>query len=239
MAIIIALASLGIAIASMMFAKKTLKSQRQTEVNTTPIIQPSIQILLLKEILVKVFDGYMRLLSLKQLYDNNEYRSYVSEEKMTDLKIDNSNIHVELYYNDEMKYRCLQGLSNLIKEFNARIDVCIDHFKNPKINVLLLKNEIARLINKEVDILSTWSKVMCLVFGYNDAKQREVLDRVVERINTFEEEGKSQDSSPLFVSDNVFSLFYDTPEQKENLTSFMNKYSAAVISDFSSLLIER
>lgn len=236
-AIIIALISLGIAIASMIFAKRTLKSQRQTEINTTPIIKSSIQEFLLKEILVKVFDGYMRLTSLKYLYNKEKYKSYVSEEKLMDLKIDTNNIHVELFFSDEVKYRCMQGLLDITKAFNSRIDVCISHFKDSQINASLLENEVTRLINKSANIVSTWNMVMSLVYDYNDFQKRDVLDNVVKRIDTIANEEVKSDN--YYDIDNAFSLFYDTLEQKNMLVSFMNQYTAAVTSDFSALLIVR
>lgn len=236
-AIIIALFSLGISIASMVYAKRTFKSQRQTEINTSPVIKPSIQEFLLREIFVKVFDGYMRLIVLKHIYDNVQYKSYVSEEKMTDLKIDANKIHVELFFSDEVKFRCIQGLYDLIYAFNNRIDVCVDHFKTINISTSLLENEISRLINKETNIIITWTKVMNIVYGYDDAQERRVLDNVVNRYDTIKD--NEELDQILFDNNNIFSLFYDTQDQKEKITSFMNRYAAGVTTDFSSLLIDR
>lgn len=69
-ATIIAIISLALAGISLAYTILTLKSQRQTEANTTRIMKPEIQEFLLKEILLKVFDGYIRLSTLKRLYED-------------------------------------------------------------------------------------------------------------------------------------------------------------------------
>ena len=147
-ATIIAIISLTLAGISLAYTILTFKSQRQTEANTTRIMKPEIQEFLLKEILLKVFDGYIRLSTLKRLYEDTEFKSYVSEEKMTDLKIETGNIHADLFYSNSDNWRCIQGLSDMIDAFNSRIDICVEHFKNPKINHKFLANEVDRLINK-------------------------------------------------------------------------------------------
>ena len=144
---------------------------------------------------------------------------------------------IELFYTDEEKYRCIQGLLNLIEAINSSIDVCITHFKNPHINVCLLEKETSRLIEQTLNVVLVWDKIMTLVYGYNVVMKREVLDTIVKRMSS---DADSEDSiEKLFNKDNVFSFFYDTKEEKMRLLLFMNKYASRVISDFSSSLIER
>lgn len=238
-ATIIAIISLALAGISLAYTILTLKSQRQTEANTTRIMKPEIQEFLLKEILLKVFDGYIRLSTLKRLYEDTEFKSYVSEEKMTDLKIETSNIHADLFYSNSDNWRCMQGLSDMIDAFNSRIDVCVEHFKNPKINHKFLANEVERLINIEANIVSTWSKVMSLVYGYhNNIEEQKVIDYVVNKMDVSNFEAEIQDS--FFVDNNIFAKYYDeNPEGQKRLLVFMNQFSRGIYNDFANLLIER
>lgn len=238
-ATIMAILSLVLAGISLAYTILMLKSQRQTEANTTRIMKPEIQEFLLKEIFLKAFDGYIRLSTLKRLYEATEFKSYVSEEIMTDLKIETSNIHADLFYYNSDIWRCIQGLSNVIDAFNSRIDVCVEHFKNPKINNKFLAQEVEELINWEALIVTTWSKVMQRVYCYpSNIEEQKIIDRQMNEKGISNVEVEIQDS--FFVDDNILAKYYDeNPEGQKRLLAFMNQYSYEKYKDFAHLLIER
>ena len=78
-AVSVALFSLLVAYLSLVVAKRTLKSQRQTEQNTMPIINIGIQKFLLDEFILKLLDGHIRLTALWNVLEKENYSKYPSE----------------------------------------------------------------------------------------------------------------------------------------------------------------
>lgn len=236
-ALCFALFSFCVAIWSLAIAKKTLRSQRQTEQNTMPIMTTSIQEFLLCEIIIKVLDGYLRLTALKHVLDEAKYSSYPSEEKLQDLKIASDSIHVDLYYNDVMKYRCLQGLNDMVKAYNTRIDVINNHLKEDKIPVAVLQNGMDRILCRNRRIASIWGMVMSIVYGYDDKKKQAIFDDIVNKSLPELEQQKIEAS--FYMSDDIYTKFCDTSEKREELLKFMNTLTLSLAEEFRAIMIPK
>ena len=89
LAVLIALLSFFIACFSLYYAIKTLKSQRQTEKNTLPIINRDIQRFQLCDLIRKLLDGHMRLTALWHMLNKHAFKVYPTERILRLIKIPN------------------------------------------------------------------------------------------------------------------------------------------------------
>lgn len=197
----------------------------------------SIQEFLLREIIIKVFDGYMRLTALKFILDDSNYTSYPSEEKLQDLKISTESIYVDLFYNNPMNYRCVQGLLDMSQAYNRRIDVINSHLKDKNIPVDILKNSMERILIRNRMIANTWGMVMTIIYDYDTKKKRDILDEI---INQSKDDFANIDmKSSYYPKDNVYVNIYDDIEQKESLMTFMNILTTVLIEEFRHIMIPK
>lgn len=97
-AVAVSFCSLLVAVLSFIIARQTLKSQRQTEKNTMPIINVGIQELLLNELILKLLDGHIRITALWYLLNEKKYVFYPSEHILEKIHIPIDTIHVDLFY---------------------------------------------------------------------------------------------------------------------------------------------
>ena len=214
----IALLSLCIAIWALVASIKTLKSQKQTEKNTNPIITSSIQEFLLKEMIIKTFDGYLRLKAIKYVLDECDYTLYPSEEIIEDIKIDMNFVHIELFYSSPDVYRKMQGIIDLMKSYNTRLDILNQHLKNRTIDATFQSKSLERVIDRNIMIARVWSMLMTLVFQYDQSMKCTIFNNVLSCAQSDTPEYSYINESDFYIS------FYDSDDGREKILNYMNAY---------------
>lgn len=227
-----------ISLGSLCVAIYTLKSQRQTERNTMPIMTLDIQKVLLKELFVKVFDGYMRITALKKLLDKTKYRFYPSEEILIDLKLDISQIHIELYFDDVNEYRCIQGLLDMTKAYNSRIEIVNRHMKDRAIPMEILEDSLNRLLIRNRRIATSWGMIMSIVYDYHEEDKAKIIQDIVNSypIESLQFEDVKEN---YYENNDCYTQFFEDSNFVEKLLLFMNSFTSIAIADFTNRLIPR
>ena len=125
-AVIIAFCSFCVALRSYFIAKRTLKSQRQTEINTTPLMNEEVQSFLMKENLYQLYDAYNNLNALKSILNNCKYEFFPYHGIQQDLEINSDFIHLEIFCTQVTTYRMFKGFIDTIRKYNSSLSYFFD-----------------------------------------------------------------------------------------------------------------
>ena len=123
-AVSIALLSLIVAFISLSIAWKTLKSQRQTAENTMPVISIGAQYESLISILILILENYINSIVLKVKTVDITDNGSGSDILLSLFKINTSDIHLELFYEDNL---IDTEYNNLLSKKNAE-DSCTERY---------------------------------------------------------------------------------------------------------------
>jgi len=237
LAIIIALSALGIAIISMIIAKNTLRSQKQTEINTTPLINKSIQEYLLNDLLIRLFDGYTKICVLEYLLKKKNFDYYPSEDILDDIILDDSSIHLEVFYNDKNNYTILRGFHDMVVTYNNHIKLINKHLSSTAITKRMMQNEIETLLYSNTDIAKTWGYVMSLTYGYDTKRKSQVIDCIYKTV--INEYSDTMNTKTKIFDENNCYLEYIEAESKDLYVQNMNKLASNLISFFDGKFIKK
>lgn len=235
-AVSVAMCSLIVAILSFVIARQTLKSQRQTEKNTMPIINIEIQELLLNELILRLLDGHIRITALWYLIDEKKYEFYPSEYILDKIVIPIDTIHVDLFYRNKQQYRTMQGLLDMIKNYNISIEVLNLHLKNKLIASEVLNNEFSHLINTNDRIAETWGKVMSLMYDYKTKEKSDIFSLFLGEIS---DDMMKKTEILHYKEDEVYTHFFVESEKKKKIIVFMETKTIALMNEFSNFLISK
>jgi hypothetical protein len=236
LAVTVALCSLFIAILSFIIAKKTLMSQRQTEQNTMPIITLKIQEQLLNDLILRLLDGHIRMTALWYLLNEKKYAQYASEYILAEVKIPQEIIHVDLFYKDQDRYRAVQGLLDMVCNYNYRIEVLNSHLKDQTISSELLYNEFFNLIKLNDRIAETWDKIMTILYNYDIRMKSTIFESLLKEVN---KEELNEAKSRYYKEDEIYTRFFADSTQKQYIISFMERKTQILIKEFSAFLIDK
>jgi len=181
MAFIIALFSFCVAFMSLMIAKKTLASQRQTEKNTMPIINLKTQEVLFGKLMS---DTYRTRIALEALWllVREEKKAYLSKHIMNSLKLDSELLHCELFYNDPTFYLQVNDLQKEIKYFNMHLAVVNDYFSDyhGDLDYEIKEKYISMLENIIRSIVLQWITAITMIFAdnYTDIVKKWMIDEI-------------------------------------------------------------
>lgn len=236
---IIALLSICIAIASFIIALKTLKSQIQTAKNTMPVITQEIQEVLLERMFRKIFDNYIALNALKQIVNQTNYLSYPSEDILRGLKIDDTYIHMELYYNTPSNYKVIHNLLYSIKSYNIKLDVFNEHLKENHISVDYYRKEMERVLKLNKIIAKGWSNVMESLYRYDNNKKWGNFMTILKQIIKSQEKNINQDQFKIYYSEDDFFANLIDIGQKEIILNCMNAYANLTMQGMTDRFIPK
>ena len=234
-AVIVAFCSLCVAMVSLIIAYRTFKSQKQTELNTMPIINTRIQEFLLNEFMLNLLDGQTQIGALWHLLCSEHFMYYPSEQLLERNKISIDTIHTELFYNNPDYYHCINGLVNMTKDYNQNIDVLNSHLRNSSISIDLLNNEFETIVKQNETIASTWIKVMSIVYGYDKKKLASVFDNILKtapqdeeyELKYFGEEGE------------IYTEFCEDARKKKLILNLMDSRVKLFIAEYKNYLIKK
>jgi hypothetical protein len=234
LAFIIAILSFMVAGVSMIIAVKTLRSQRKTEENTTPIMTFQIQEFLLERLYVSLFDGYIRLKALSDVLARMDFEAYPLSDRVEDSVLPIDDIHCELYYRDKENYHKLRGLRDKVELYNRRLASFSRNLSSPSIVAASLKDELSELIDYNASIAKTWTKVMWFLFHYSDEQLNKLYIRIVKAVDT-------QDNHQAFHSkldkDDVYVLVLSDEALQEQVIESMSFYMASEIEQLNGCMI--
>lgn len=234
-AVTIAFCSFCIAVTALIIAVKTLKSQRQTEKNTMPIITLQIQEFLLKEFVFKLLDGQIRVGALWHLLSAKHYSFYPSEQLLEKVKIPMDIFHIELFYNNAVYYHCLNGLVDITSEYNTNISVLNNHLKNPSISNDIINQEFDNIVRQNEKIADIWKKVMTIVYNYHSQQLSSVFDEILNGVEIEENYSYSYYNE----EDEVYLGFFENKENKDKMLYLMDSRTKALVSEYDTFLIKK
>ena len=237
MAVLIALLSFCIACLSLYYAIKTLKSQRQTEKNTLPIINLEIQRFQLCDLIRKLLDGHMRLTALWHMLNSHAFKVYPTERILRLIKIPQDTVHIELFYDNYVYYRCMQGLIDMLEDYNTSVDILESHLKDSRVDSDFLYNEFFHITNKNDSLADAWNKIMTIVYEYNEEEKSSLFNEYIESIS--DDIVSEQHDMVYYKPSEVYSNFIIGDINKKKMLLFMDKTTARLIEEFSNLVLER
>ena len=209
-AVFVALCSLGVACASLVIAKRTLSSQRQTEKNTLPVININTQEVLLNKLLFDLLDTATSVKSM-QLFFQDGNKLNCANRFIQGLTVDNSLIHLELYFNNPKMYLEMNRMDKAIKDFNLLLlslnEVLAEYEKNNDIHFLGKFMNV--LINDSFRLIYYWGK--CVI---PEELPKRIDSLLIDYIKQKEHEeevmwGFHKDAKPEYKKDETFVQLCD------------------------------
>ena len=233
-AVLIAILSLIIACLSLVIAYSTLKSQRQTEKNTQPIISDSIQEFLLNTFIMQLLDGEICINALWHLLAEKAYKYYPSENILEKVKIPLGNIHTEIFYGREVKHHCLKGMLDMVIEYNINISTLNTHLCNPRISTDMLDREFGIILKQNEKIADIWKKNMGILFQYDAEKYSSVFDSEIRNVQY-----DADYETEYYEGEDVYAEFFIDEEDKKKLLIFKDNRVRNLIPEYKDFLIPK
>lgn len=171
-----------ISIIAVVIAFFTLKSQLQTQKNTTPIVSKTVQFSLLSVLIDQIVKTLAINNALRSLCKQNSGNIAPEEYVLHWLCLDQSFVHEELFYSESRKFESAHILRQRIADYNYYVDTIIRHRDADgmdekccgKVDELI--REVATELNRASKILTIGEKHMD-----RDAIIELAKDRVEER----------------------------------------------------------
>lgn len=233
-AIVIAFCSFCVALRSYFIAKKTLKSQRQTEINTTPLMNKDVQSFLMKENLFQLYDAYINLNALKNVLDECDYGSFPYRGIQQDLEINSDFIHLEIFFTQVTTYHAFKGFTDLIRNYNSGINCFFDSIRNKELTKDYYSKMLEDFIKSVNDMVHYWIIIMKKCYSLNENNLSEIMDNI---IGLFKYNLEDPRISKIINKESNFIEFYSEEEKQEELIAIMNFRLKDAVDEYSKLLI--
>ena len=75
----------------------------------------------------------------------------------------------------------MQGLVDMIDDYNISIDILESHLKDSSIDSDFLYNEFFHVTNKNDSLAKAWGKIMTIVYGYNEGEKSCLFNEYIAR----------------------------------------------------------
>ena len=261
MAFIIAVSSLFVALFSYVVALRTLKSQKQTEKNTMPIVNMQIQELLLNQLMTETFWGRIKLMALWLSVIGEEYAK-PSKHILKSIELHRDYIHCELFYTDSIKYKEMNRLLKRVDEYNMYLAVLNDYLTGSRIDKKILDHLFCQMGDLIEMIILSWMNTM-LTIRFSDPVNlngwllqtmseieadidfyNRLANIAEEEDKTQTEEGTSEDSiyrnSSAGIHAEKFILFAQSDKELEKkILSFMTQHTNIYRRIYQQYLISK
>lgn len=196
-AVIVSFCSFVIAVMSYVIARSTLKSQRQTEKNTMPIITKERQYEVFKSIENQILSNYIYALAIILIMDDESSGYSYSPLKLLYSKINTSEIHLELFYDTKSYDSMMSNLSfqspymhlykfrSSLESYNQTLTIIGEHTMNPQIDNKIIMREVDDFVlDKSLELLCDLSD--CVFNLYN--KKADIRNGIVNDLIIFYKE---------------------------------------------------
>ena len=194
-AILISILSFALAIWSLCVARRTLKSQRKTEKNTTPAINRDVQLFLLNNKIKEAYESFIHLLLLKVSLegvnvDGINYKVKPTSQFWNVVRLNVDELHEHLFYNNVEQFSNFHTLVDFIKFYNEDIKVLEEFVNNPNINASYKRAILKKSIENLFPIIQLWYNCAKICFNLSDLMITQILhdglvdatDLYIERI---------------------------------------------------------
>lgn len=216
-AAIIAVSSLIIAISSLVIACKTLKSQKETQKNTAPIVTINIQEMLWIRLLQKIHNNIRKLVALQLLLGKNKYKASPDESFIQSFCVPiNDFVHEELFYNNERIFAYVHELKEELSNFNNYFLSIANHLDKKIITTKIIERMKIYIDNLGSIALNYYLRV----FLNNDQSQiYDLIDRIFYDIDFYLDENGNpfweelQNKDLLYSDEDVFIRFFKSIEE--------------------------
>lgn len=163
-AFLVALISLCVAICSFFIAKRTLKSQRQTEKNTMPIINLDTQKVLLNKLIAETFWSRINHIALWCLLMGKYSKTNTPKTILKEMELNLDLIHPELFYSQPDNYVQIMDLIKSIKEYNMNLGVLNDYLNDGNADEKMLEKLFSSLKYIVEAVILKWMTSMGMIF---------------------------------------------------------------------------
>lgn len=175
-AIIIALSSLLIAIISLLIAYRTLISQKETQKNTTPILNQKIQLYLLTRKLRNLYESFVFLNTLGIILDTFEKPFIPSMQFWDYVRINNSDLHLDLFYNEDDKFKSFYILAINLERYNSDVEYFVNILKDRNSTHELKFNYISHLLDQIYILIQLWANCYSSTFNLTDTEIFKIIE---------------------------------------------------------------
>lgn len=176
-AVFISILSVILAVFSLFYASRTFKSQRKTELNTTPLINKNIQLFLLNNSLCELYESLISLTALYSAMEHTNYKVIPSKQFWDLVFIKTSNFHEELFWGNESKFRDFYYLTTYVNKFNSDVSYLYESIANPNIEISLKQTILLNTCKVIADLVKLWIKAY---INSLDVDKKQVLSIVHE-----------------------------------------------------------
>lgn len=214
----------GLALGTIIVAGFTLYYQRRTEKNTAPVIKKKVQFILFKDIVIRLFDSYIKLNAIDSLFKSIGYKGFITREYLFDLLIQIEKIHPELYYDDENQshYIAIDGISMELSTYNAHISYLYELLQNNDISSDYKQNYMTRLIKSNVASLNSIIQALYILFDY-DLDGNRLYDWLLIKQH-FHDEKEPDFSKSFITNEDPYILLLKATDKKELIHSMNERY---------------
>jgi len=180
-AVLISLFSLIFGMASLLVAIRTLKSQRRTEGNTTPILNFHIQLFLVNKKLKEAYESYVNLLVLQIALEainvrGENYRVKPTSQFWDIIKLDEKELHEHLFYDDFTKYYHFHTLVNFIHLYNEDIELLKSVVNDANISKSIKASTLKKAIENLFPIIQLWKNCVYKCFNLSNIEITSILN---------------------------------------------------------------
>lgn len=235
-AVIIAFFSFCVALRSYFIAKRTLRSQQQTEINTTPLMNKDVQNFLMKENLFQLYDAYNNLSALKCVLEGCHYSSFPYGGIKQDLEINSDFIHLEIFYTQVTTYHMFKGFTDTIRKYNTSLSYFFNSICKKELNESYYAEMMDDFIESVNRMVHYWIIIMKKCYLMNEVDLSEIMNKMT---NLFEYD-LADNSAPTVIvkKDNNFVEFYPDEGRQDRLIKIMNFRVKEAVEEFSKQIID-
>lgn len=213
LAFIVAVFSMGISIF-------TYRAQKQTEGNTKKLSQDA-QRKLLNELLRHLYRNYVITYTMRTKMEDIDYAGHPSEEHFEKLKIPMENIHLDVFYGEDEKFRLMHVLYLNLRNYNEEVEVALRHICNPSLSRETKEEDFDTLEFKVAYLTQKIVGTINSIWGESEQHKKDMRNAMVlsliGKTNATDniDVPNSGDFTPLKTAAfDFYSLLYDKEELK-------------------------
>ena len=177
----------------------------------------------------------MKSTAIRDILNNQKYKSYPSDDIMNSIKMPIDVIHTELFYNDAQTYKDLQGLCEKLVAYNDLVDVVVEHLKNKYVSEKVLENEFSRLLERLSILYRDWYMFMAITYKYDYKDQESFECGVLMKTKEIKETNVKE----YYQESNPFTYFIKDTQEKQLFTLYINTTIAKYKKSFENIFIPR
>ena len=230
---IMSLVALAISGFSLWYTKRTFNSQEQTERNTAKL-NKSEQRRLLMEMIRHLYRNMVASYTIEVKMRANDFAVYPSEEHLKKMKMELSDIHLELFYRSDEEHKEMNKFYMELRNYNIELDVICDHFRNPNIDKDTKVRDFRTLCYKCNYLTERITELICGIWNEEKPLKMHKINVYEEVCAIIDREIKDKNSKEEQIYTGSFKLydnrdsFYVKELYSNNVDHFLNGFNENV-----------